>query len=170
MWINSVWDSANVVAAMFSPTVRPIIAPLLHGSYSHFIGNVVMLLAFGYYVEPETPSSYYGAMLLVATYLDVLLRWGGEVSIGISGFMYAIGGFYGLYFAKKTIVDYRRNSFEFKEVESAIGITALVAVPSKAIGQHIGVLTADPRLNTTAHLLGFGVGVLAFGLQSIYGG
>jgi membrane associated rhomboid family serine protease len=147
---------------MFSTTFRPIIAPLLHGSYGHFIGNAVMLLAFGYYVEPEIPSSLYGVMLFLATYLDVLLRWSGEVSIGISGFVYALGGFYGLYFAEKTIVDLRRDSFEFRVVELSIGITALVAVPSKAVGQHIGFLTADPRLNTTAHLLGFTIGSFAY--------
>jgi membrane associated rhomboid family serine protease len=126
-----------------------IFAPLLHGSYSHLVGNSIPLILMGTFVLAAGGSRFLASTALIALVSGLGVWFFGEsgtVTVGASGVIFGYLG-----------VLLMRGLVEHSWWNIAVGL--LIAL---LYGwQLLGVLPTDERISWQAHLFGFIGGLVA---------
>ena len=136
---------------------RFLTTTFLHGSFLHFVSNMLMLLIFGYMVEPYFKNIkiifiYLGAgiagMAVVAFNHEVGTR---SMTLGASGSTMALMGAYIAVLLRQN----KRSSVKLRK-QQLLFLFALILIQSR-------IDLISPQISFTAHIVG-----LVFGLISAY--
>ncbi|SDX79639.1 rhomboid family intramembrane serine protease [Halobellus clavatus] len=153
----SVFVTTNYVY-LRAPWLAWPLSPLLHGGLVHVIPNVVTLFAFGRIAEATLPGRRYASMALVASVASIgaLAAWslafgsGPQAVYGISGVVFAVGGFAIAYFPR------HRRATDLELLATLFGACALALVATESIA---ALVLASPATANVGHTAGLLVGV-----------
>ncbi|MFD1598698.1 rhomboid family intramembrane serine protease [Halobellus rarus] len=154
----SVFEATNYVY-LRAPWLAWPLSPLLHGGLAHVVPNVVTLFVFGRVAEAHLPFRQFGTMAFVAAAgsIAALAGWGvvfgsgSNVAVyGISGVVFAAGGFAVLHFPRHD----RVTDLELLTVLFGLCAVALVAAESL-----VALVLLSPATINVGHAVGLLVGL-----------
>lgn len=154
----------------YSPAFLFSISPFLHGSFTHYAWNLVLLVSFGLLIERTVGWIPFTSSLLVITYVGSLLstlvqlKHGAQFpqTIGISGGVYALLGF--------STIWLRYSITKIKQGSSLSNLHSHLSDPKlfMPIGAALLILSAMQKLqfgagtstNQFGHVVGASLGIV----------
>jgi membrane associated rhomboid family serine protease len=153
------YGAVVTLAALYE--IEYVLAPFLHGGHGHFTANLVLLAAYGSLVEPELEQRTYALFVIVSAYVGIIVTQ--QRIVGISGTVFALGSFYGVFAVRcghwRAI--FQADSFGRGVTAFAATIGGLV-VPIYAVATHFSLLSSGEQVLTLGHLLGAVTGLAAY--------
>lgn len=156
---NAGFRTANTVKNLIGDGVV-VLSWLLHSNHSHFIGNMVVFLLAGWWVENRVDNTHFVLVvgLILGISANVVAAFLGEFGVGASGIttglvtMVALGTFGGLF----------KSSVHIIKAPIVLSLSVVVILMNVGV---IGALPAGTAVNV--HILGALFGAAWFGVEKL---